>query len=81
MKVAQIYDIVNTITKEVLGETAVVNEDLSNYAKKIEEPTLLIWGDKDTAAPVEDARVLEKIMIDANLIDDYVNYNDLVRNY
>ena len=30
MKVAQIYDIVNTITKEVLGETAVVNEDLSN---------------------------------------------------
>lgn len=30
MQVAQIYDIVNTITKEVLGETAVVNEDLSN---------------------------------------------------
>jgi len=30
MKVAQIYDIVNTITKEVLGETAIVNEDLSN---------------------------------------------------
>ena len=30
MKVAQIYDIVNTITKEVLGEPAVVNEDLSN---------------------------------------------------
>lgn len=30
MKVAQIHDIVNTITKEVLGETAVVNEDLSN---------------------------------------------------
>lgn len=30
MKVAQIYNIVNTITKEVLGETAVVNEDLSN---------------------------------------------------
>ena len=30
MQVAQIYNIVNTITKEVLGETAVVNEDLSN---------------------------------------------------
>ena len=30
MQVAQIYDIVNTITKEVLGETAIVNEDLSN---------------------------------------------------
>ena len=30
MKVAQIHGILNTITKEVLGETAVVNEDLSN---------------------------------------------------
>ena len=30
MKVTQIHNIVNTITKEVLGETAVVNEDLSN---------------------------------------------------
>ena len=30
MKVAQIYDIINPITKEILGETAIVNEDLSN---------------------------------------------------
>ena len=30
MKVTQVYDIVNTATKAVLGETAVVNEDLSN---------------------------------------------------
>ena len=30
MKVAQVHGIVNTITKEVLGETVVVNEDLSN---------------------------------------------------
>lgn len=30
MKVSQIYDIINPITKEILGETAVVNEDLSN---------------------------------------------------
>lgn len=30
MEVKQIYEIVNSITKEVLGETAVVNEDLSN---------------------------------------------------
>ena len=30
MKVAQIHGILNTITKEVLGETAIVNEDLSN---------------------------------------------------
>ena len=30
MTVAQIYDIINPITKEILGENAVVNEDLSN---------------------------------------------------
>lgn len=30
MKVEQIHDLMNQVTKEVLGETAVVNEDLSN---------------------------------------------------
>lgn len=46
----------------------VVNEDLSRYAKEIEEPTLLIWGDQDDEAPLEDAKDLEKIMMDAALI-------------
>lgn len=30
MKVAQIYDIMNTVTTELLGESVIVNEDLSN---------------------------------------------------
>ena len=60
------YKAASPIMRQVLVN--VVNEDLSNYAKKIEEPTLLIWGDMDTEAPVEDARELEKIMIDAGLI-------------
>lgn len=46
----------------------VVNEDLSMYAKDIEEPTLLIWGENDEEAPVEDAKVLESLMVDAALI-------------
>ncbi len=46
----------------------VINEDLSSYARQIEEPTLLIWGEADTEAPVNEARELEKIMIDAALI-------------
>ena len=36
--------------------------------KKIEEPTLLIWGESDLEEPVEKARELEKIMVDAALI-------------
>ncbi len=46
----------------------VVNEDLSKYAREIEEPTLLIWGDHDMEAPLNDAKELEKIMVDAALI-------------
>ena len=30
MKVTQVYELLNTITQELLGETIVVNEDLSN---------------------------------------------------
>lgn len=30
MKVTQIYELMNNVTKEILGETAVLNEDLSN---------------------------------------------------
>ena len=60
------YKAASPIMRQTLVE--VVNEDLSKYAREIEEPTLLIWGDQDTEAPVKDARELEKIMIDAALI-------------
>ena len=46
----------------------VVNEDLTEYLKKIEVSTLLIWGSNDTAVPVEDAKYAESIMKDAGLI-------------
>lgn len=60
------YKAASPIMRETLVN--VVNEDLSKYAKKIDEPTLLIWGENDTEAPVEDAKELESIMIDAALI-------------
>lgn len=60
------YKAASPIMRKILVN--VVNEDLSEYAKKIEEPTLLIWGEMDTEALVEDARELEKIMMDAGLI-------------
>lgn len=47
----------------------VVNQDLSDCAKKIECPTLLIWGTLDEAAPIEDARELEKLLKDGALIE------------
>ena len=60
------YKAASPIMRQTLVE--VVNEDLSKYAREIEEPTLLIWGDQDTEAPVKEAKELEKIMVDAALI-------------
>lgn len=60
------YKNASEIMKKILVN--VVNEDLSKCAKKINVPTLLIWGDRDTEAPVEDAKELEKIIPDAGLI-------------
>lgn len=60
------YKAASPIMRETLVQ--VVNEDLSKCAKEIEEPTLLIWGENDTEAPIEDAKELEKIMPDAALI-------------
>jgi len=60
------YKAASPTMRKILVE--VVNEDLSKYARAIEQPTLLIWGEYDTEAPVRDAKELEKIMIDAALI-------------
>ena len=60
------YKAASPVMRQTLVE--VVNEDLSKYAREIEEPTLLIWGENDTEAPVKDAKEIEKIMIDAALI-------------
>lgn len=53
--------------REILVNT--VNEDLSGDAVKIKCPTLLIWGTNDSAAPIGDARKLEKILKDGALIE------------
>lgn len=55
----------------IMRETLVnvVNEDLSKDAKQINCPTLLIWGTIDNAAPLEDAKKLEKLLKDGALIE------------
>ena len=60
------YRAASPIMRETLVN--VVNEDLSNYAKEIEEPTLLIWGEYDDEAPLKEAKLLEGLMTDAALI-------------
>ena len=61
------YKNASPVMRSVLVNT--INQDLSECAKKITAPTLLIWGSLDTAAPIEQARKLEKILKDGALIE------------
>ena len=44
-----------------------VNEDLSQLLPGIKAPTLLVWGDKDTATPISDAKKMEAAIPNAGL--------------
>lgn len=54
---------------EVLRKTLVslVNTDIRELLPNIKCPSLLIWGENDTATPLEDARVIERLIPDAGL--------------
>ena len=54
---------------EVLRKTMVslVNTDLRELLPNIKCPTLLIWGENDTATPLADAKIMESLIPDAGL--------------
>lgn len=60
------YKNANPIMRNVM--VRVVNEDLTYLFDKVEPPALLIWGEKDDATPVSDARIMEEKMHDAGLV-------------
>ncbi|MDE7413589.1 MAG: alpha/beta hydrolase [Muribaculaceae bacterium] len=45
-----------------------VNEDLKHLMPSIKAPTLLIWGENDTATPLSDAKTMERLIPDAGLV-------------
>ncbi len=45
-----------------------VNEDLCGVMPRVTAPVLLFWGDKDTATPLADARVMQRRMPNAELV-------------
>ena len=54
---------------EVLRKTLVslVNTDLRDIIHNIKCPTLLIWGENDTATPLSDAKIIESLIPDSGL--------------
>lgn len=60
------YRQASPIMRGVLSKS--VNEDLRDYFKYIDAPTLLIWGDMDTATPLENGQLMEEMIKDAGLV-------------
>lgn len=46
-----------------------VNEDLRHVMPQIQAPTLLVWGSADTATPLSDAKIMEKLIPNAGLVN------------
>lgn len=46
----------------------IVNEDLRNLLPTLRMPVLLIWGDQDTETPIDDGRLMERLIPDFGLV-------------
>lgn len=45
-----------------------INDDLRHLMPAIKAPTLLMWGELDTATPLRDARIMDKLIPDTGLV-------------
>jgi len=52
--------------REIMSRS--INQDLTGLLPQIKAPTLLIWGENDTATPMRDARIMEKRIPGAGLV-------------
>ena len=60
------YNNASPMMRAILSK--VVNEDLTCLLPKITAPTLLFWGNMDTATPLSDAKTMERLIPDAGLV-------------
>ena len=78
----------------VLRDTLVksVNEDLSDEIQNIKVKSLIIWGDKDTSTPIDDAYYFKDNIIDSELhiingaghfpfVDEPFEYEKVLKEY
>ena len=62
----------------------VVNDDVTPLLKDVKCPTLLVWGDQDTAAPLYMGKMMKEMMPDAGLAifegqDHFAYWNEYER--
>lgn len=65
----------------------IINEDLTNYLKQIEQETLIIWGEHDQDTPLKDGKKINKLIKNSALIVypnathySYLQYSTLTNN-
>lgn len=69
-----------------------VNEDLKELFPLVKQEVLLIWGDNDTATPISDAHIMERMMPNAGLavipgtghysfLDNPILFRNIMRSY
>lgn len=56
-----------TVLKDTMN--IILKEDVKDLLPNIDVPTLLIWGDLDTATPISDAKIMEKLIPDCGLVE------------
>lgn len=56
-----------TVLKDTMK--IIVNEDVKDLLPNIKVPTLLIWGGMDKATPISDAKIMEKLIPNAGLVE------------
>ncbi|MDA1337188.1 MAG: alpha/beta hydrolase [bacterium] len=59
------YFVANAMMREVLAK--VTREDLTPIFSKVQAPTLILWGDKDTATPIADAFLMREHIKNSSL--------------
>lgn len=78
------------VMREILVK--VVNENLEGLLSDIKAPTLLIWGDEDTATPLYMGEKMEREIKDSGLVvlkgtghysylDDYIRFKAVIRSF
>lgn len=60
------YNAASPTMRQILVK--VVNEDLTHLFEKVTPPTLLIWGKNDTATPLSDGQLMQRLMPDSALV-------------
>lgn len=60
------YQAASPVMRRIMSTS--VNQDLRHLLPDIKAPTLLIWGENDTATPLRDARLMERLVPDAGLV-------------